>query len=106
MNDEMVCRPLECLTMTELGMLQRMATRYSEIMREHAYLLGLMDLARRTGDRKLLATTKDRIAETELECIQCSTAMRALGREMLSGAARESEGELAGVGEACEYATA
>lgn len=106
MKDEIAYRPLECLTMTELGTLQRMAARYSEIVREHAYLVGLMNLAARTGDTKLLATAKERLAEAELECSQCSSAMRVLGRELLCAAAQEGEGELAAVGEICEYATA
>ena len=92
--------------MTELGMLQRMATRYSEIVREHAYLVGLVSLATRTGDMKLLATAKERLAETELECSQCSTAMRALGRELLIGAVHQREDDFATVSEPFEYATA
>jgi hypothetical protein len=106
MNNEFACRPLECLTMTELGMLQRLATRYSEIVREHGYLVGLMNLALRTGDVKLLATAKERLAESELESSQCCSAMRALGREMLAGAACEGEGDPAARNETYEYATA
>jgi len=106
MNYESSCRPLEYLTSTELGTLQRMATRYSEIMREHAYLVGLVNLALRTGDTKLLATARERLAETELECSQCSSAMRMLGRELLSAAAQSRESEFASVGETFEFATA
>jgi hypothetical protein len=106
MKDEIAYGPLECLTMKELAMLQRMATRYSEIVREHAYLVGLMNLAMRTGDKKLLATTKGRLAETEFESSQCSTAMRVLGRELMSSVEKDSASELVGVGETCEYATA
>jgi hypothetical protein len=106
MNDEMVYRPLECLTSSELGMLQRMATRYSEIARERAYLVGLMNLAVRTEDAKLLATARERLAEAEFECSQCSSAMRVLGRELLSAAAEDSETALVGVAETCEFATA
>ena len=58
-DDEIAYRPLECLTMLELGKLQRMATRYSEMVRDHAYLVGLMNLALRTGDINLLATAKE-----------------------------------------------
>lgn len=106
MNDEIAYKPLECLTRTELGTLQRMATRYSEIVREHEYLVGLMNLALRTGDANLLATTRERLAETALECSQCSSAMRILGRELLSAAAQDHEGQLAEAGETREYAMA
>lgn len=106
MNSEIACRPLECLTSTELGMLQRMATRYSEIVREHTYLVGLMNLAERTEDAKLLATTRERLAETALECSQCSSAMRILRRGLLSAAAQGEEGQLAEASDTREYAMA
>jgi hypothetical protein len=61
--------------MLELGMMQRMATRYSEMMRERAYLVGLMNLADRTGDTNLLATTRKRLAKAELECSDCASTL-------------------------------
>lgn len=106
MNDAIAYRPLECLTMLELGMLQRMATRYSEIVREHAYLVGLMNLALRTGDTNLLATAKKRLAETERECNECSSALRDARRELLSATAKDDEDRVEVVDQTCEYATA
>jgi hypothetical protein len=106
MNDEVAYRPLECLTMLELGKLQRMATRYSEMVREHAYLVGLMNLALRTGDSNLLATTKKRLAETERECNECSSALRILQQELLSASVKYDEDRDAVISETCEYATA
>ena len=92
--------------MLELGKLQRMATRYSEMVREHAYLVGLMNLAARTGDTNLLATAKRRLAQTELECKECSSALEVMRQELLSAHAREDQGGPAVVGETLEYATA
>ena len=105
-NDEIAYRPLECLTMLELGKLQRMATRYAEMVREHAYLVGLMNLALQTGDINLLARTKRRLAETELECNECLLALQILQRELLSAAVDEAPAGHAAVSETCEYATA
>lgn len=105
-NDEIAYRPLECLTMLELGKLQRMATRYSETVREHAYLVGLMNLAVRTGDTNLLATTKRRLAETELECNECSSALEVMRQELLRATVRGNGDGVAAVSETCEYATA
>ncbi|HEY1576324.1 MAG TPA: hypothetical protein VGF82_04545 [Terracidiphilus sp.] len=106
MDDEIAYRPLESLTMSELGKLQRMATRYSEMVREHAYLVGLMNLAMRTGETNLLATTKKRLAETELECNECSLALRLMRKEMLSAPGKDGEDRLATVDETRQYATA
>jgi hypothetical protein len=106
LNDEIAYRPLERLTMLELGTLQRMATRYSEMVREHAYLVGLMNLALRTGDINLLTATKKRIAQTELECNECSAAMRAMRQELLSAPAKDDGERLSVVTETREYATA
>ncbi len=106
MNDAIAYRPLECLTMLELGKLQRLATRYSEMVREHAYLVGLMNLALRTGDTNLLATTKKRLAQTELECNECSSALRLMRQELLSAPTQDGEDRLAVVSETREYATA
>lgn len=93
--------------MTELRMLERMAARYSEVERQRIYLVGLMNLAVRAGDAKLLATAKERLREAERECNECSSALRDLRREMLSaGSARDGEDELAAVSQTCEYATA
>lgn len=82
MNDAIAYRPLECLTMIELEMLQRMATRYSEVVREHAYLVGLMNLAVRTGDTNLLATAKRRLVQTEIEYKECTAALEAMKQEL------------------------
>jgi hypothetical protein len=92
--------------MLELGKLQRMATRYSEMMREHAYLVGLMNLAVRTGDINLLARAKRRLAETELECNECSSALQVMRQELLSAPAGDDGAGLAAVSETREYATA
>ena len=105
MNDGIAYKPLECLTMSDPGMLQRMAARYAEMVREHAYLVGLMDLAVRAGDSNLLTRTKKRLAETELECNECCRALRDIQREVLRASADEREG-VAAVSETCEYATA
>lgn len=86
MNDLIECRPLEPLSMNELETLRRTATRYSELMRERDYLVGLMFLAVRTGDTELKATTRQRLAEAEVECNKCYAALRG-GREPLSMAA-------------------
>ena len=105
-NDEIAYRPLECLTMSELEKLQRMATRYSEMVREHAYLVGLMNLAAREGDSNLRARTKKRLAETELECNECLSALDVMRHELLSASAAEVGDGLVEVSGACEYATA
>jgi hypothetical protein len=105
MNDWIAYRPLECLTMLELGMLQRTATRYSEIVREHAYLVGLMNLAVRTGDANLLARAKKRLAETELEFKECTSALGTLTQELLGATAAGRDGRAA-ASQACELATA
>lgn len=94
MNVEIAYRPWEHLTMTQLGMLQRMATNYSELVRRHAYLVGLMSLAKRTGDANLLATTEKRLAENELECDRYFSELRVLRQELLGGIATDSEDEL------------
>ena len=78
--------------MLEIGKLQRMATRYSEMVREHAYLVGLMSLAAREGDSNLRARTKKRLAETELECNECLQALRDLQPEMLRTSADVGDG--------------
>jgi hypothetical protein len=106
MKDEIAYRPLEALTMAELGVLKRVATRYSEIAREHAYLVGLMSLAVRTGDTNLLVTAKRRLAETERQFEECSSALRAVGQKMPNPTSRDGEDELAAAGQTCEYATA
>ena len=105
MNDEIAYRPLECLTMLELEMLQRTARRYSEIVREHEYLVGLMNLAVRTGDTNLLARTKKRLAQTEAECKDCSSALMILNRELLGEKADDNE-NLVATNPARELATA
>lgn len=87
MNDQIGGRPLEPLTMTELKTLERTATRYSELMREREYLVGLMCLAVREGDRNLKATTKRRLEDKEIECNECYAALRGAGQEMLREAA-------------------
>jgi hypothetical protein len=92
--------------MLEIGKLQRMATRYSEMVREHAYLVGLMSLAAREGDSNLQARTKKRLAETELECNECLLALQILQGELFSAAAAEVGDELVAVSETREYATA
>jgi len=106
MNDEIAYRPLECLTMLELEMVQRTATRYSEIVREHAYLVGLVNLAVRTGDTNLLARTKKRLAQTEAEYKECSSALMILRRELLGAKADDSENGLVTASATCELATA
>lgn len=83
-----------------------MATRYSEMVREHAYLVGLMSLAAREGDSNLQARTKKRLAETELERDECLLALQILQGELLSAAAAEVGDELVAVSETREYATA
>ena len=87
MNDLNECRPLTPLTMTELEMLRRAATRYSELVRERDYLVGLMFLAVRTGDTNLKAATKKRLADAEIECNRCYAALRGGGQETLGEAA-------------------
>lgn len=106
MYDEIAFRPLECLTMLELGMLQRTAARYAEIVREHAYLVGLMNLAVRTGDANLLARTKKRLAQTETEHKECSSALALLKQELTGAQAVGSENLLPAASPACELATA
>ena len=106
MYEEIAYRPLESLTMLELGMLQRLATRYSEMVREHAYLVGLVNLAMRTGDTDLLATAKRRLAEAEIECNECYSALRALRQELLNSAAKNGTDGLVTVDTMCELATA
>lgn len=98
-------RPVECLTMLDIGMLQRMAARYAETVREHAYLVGLMNLAVRTGDADLLATAKKRLAETERECKECSMTLEDFRRELLCAEAK-GDGDLVAAGETHEYAMA
>ena len=97
MTYQIADRPAERLTMTELGMLQRMATQYSGMVRRHAYLVGLMSLAARMGDAHLLESTKKRLAENELECDRCFSALRVLRQELLSATAHDSEDELSAV---------
>jgi len=106
MHAKTAYRPLECLTMLELELLQRTATRYSEIVREHAYLVGLMNLAMRTGDANLLARTKNRIAQTEVEYKECSTELGILRQELLGGKADVGKNCLAAANPTCELATA
>ncbi|HXS11505.1 MAG TPA: hypothetical protein VN734_02275 [Acidobacteriaceae bacterium] len=91
MNYKIADIPLDSLTTTEIGMLERMAARYSEIMQEHAYLVGLMSLAMRTGDTNLLATAKKRLAETEKQRNECFSGLET-GRQELSSTARDGEG--------------
>lgn len=87
MNDLIASKPLDPLTMTEHEMLRRAATRYSELVRERDYLVGLMFLAVRTGDTNLKATTKKRLADAEIECNKCYAALRGGGQETLREAA-------------------
>jgi hypothetical protein len=87
-------------------MLQRTATRYSEIVREHAYLVGLMNLAVRTEDANLLARTKKRLAQTEVEYKECSSALGFLGQELLGAAADDGADCVAAASPTCELATA
>jgi hypothetical protein len=82
-----------------------MATRYSEIVREHAYLIGLMNLAVRTGDANLLTQTEKRLVETELECNECSSTLRSMRQELLSPAPRDvSDGYVVAADQTWEYA--
>ena len=106
MNHGIAYKPLECLTMSDPGMLQRMATRYAEMVREHAYLVGLMGLAVRAGDINLLTRTKKRLAETELECSECCRALQVLQQEPLSVAPKDDGDRLGALSQTCEYATA
>lgn len=106
MYDEIAYRPLECLTMLELEMLQRTATRYSEIVREHAYLVGLLNLAVRTGDANLLTRTKKRLAQTEAEHKECSSELMLLKRELLGAKPDDSENQVPADSSTCELATA
>lgn len=92
MNYKIADIPLDSLTTTEIGMLERMAARYSEIMQEHAYLVGLMSLAMRTGDTNLLATAKKRLAETEKQRNECFSGLETGRQELSSTAARDGEG--------------
>jgi hypothetical protein len=92
--------------MLELEMLQRTATRYSEIVREHAYLVGLANLAVRNGDTNLLARTKKRLAQTEAEAKECSSTLVILKRELLGAKADDSENQLPAASPTCELATA
>jgi hypothetical protein len=82
-------------TMMETASLKRIATRYSEIEREHAYLVGLMNLAVRTGDTNLLATAKRRLAEMELQRSECFSGLGGIGQEILSADVRSGEGNVA-----------
>ena len=92
--------------MLEPGKLQRMATRYAEMVREHDYLAGLMNLAAREGDSNLLARAKKRLADTELECNECLLALQILQRELLSADVAAVGDGLVAVSETREYATA
>ena len=92
--------------MLEPGKLQRMAAHYSEMVREHAYLVGLMNLAVQTGDIDLLGRTKRRLAETELECNECLLALQILQLELLSADVAAVGDGLVAVSETREYATA
>lgn len=83
--------PLESLTATEIGMLERMTTRYSEIMQKHAYLMGLMSLAKQAGDTKLLATTKKQLAEVEKQRKECFSELETERRDEAGAAARATE---------------
>ncbi|HEV2576728.1 MAG TPA: hypothetical protein VGU25_05915 [Acidobacteriaceae bacterium] len=87
MNGLIECGTFAPLTMTDHEMLRRAAMRYSELVRERDYLLGLMFLAVRTGDTNLKATTKKRLADAEIECNKCYAALRGGGQETLSEAA-------------------
>ncbi len=75
------------LTMTELSTLQRTAARYSELVQERDYLVGLMFLAVRTRDTDLKATARKRLAEVEVECDKCYSALRGGGPSIMSEAA-------------------
>lgn len=86
MNYKIADIPIESLTTTEIGMLRRMAARYSELMKEHAYLVGLMSLATRTGDMNLLATTKKRLAEMEKQRDECFSGLESRREEVNAGA--------------------
>ena len=88
MNYKIADIPIESLTTAEIGMLRRMAARYYEIMREHTYLVGLMNLAVRAGDTNLLATTKKRLAETEKQRNECFSGLEN-SREEVNMAASE-----------------
>jgi len=72
--------------MTELERLRRTAARYSELVRERDYLVGLMFLAVKKGDTDLKETMKKRLADAEIECDKCYSALRG-GQETLSEAA-------------------
>lgn len=89
MHDETPYRTIRPLSITELGMLHRMATYYSELVREHAHLVGLMSDAALTGDAHLLASTKRQLAQNELECDRCFSELRVLRQELLSSSADE-----------------
>ena len=81
--------------MTDLGMLDRMATHHSEMVRKHAYLVGLMSLAVQTGDSRLQESVKKQVAESELECDRCFSELRVLRQELLAPTEDACEDELA-----------
>ena len=87
MTDLIAGKPMDPLMVTELELLQRRATRYSELVKQRDYLVGLMCLAVRTGDTTLKATTKQRLADTEAECNECYAALLGGTRETLQEAA-------------------
>lgn len=86
MNDLIASRTLGPLTITELSTLERTAARYSQLVRERDDLVGLMFLAVRTRDTDLKATARKRLADVEIECDKCYSALRG-GQTMMSEAA-------------------
>lgn len=82
MNDEAAQRPLAHLTTTELQILDRVATRYSRTVAEHAALLGVMNLAIRRRDWMLFAKTKKRLEQTAQRCNECYCALKIVREEL------------------------